>query len=121
MKSNHCNAFNLIIDIIVLNGICCESGEGSYLLAQGTAVLASGDDFSASKITDFCVTESASETAISQVSELKAKENVNENVKLEVYPNPTTRYVVIKAENSGQYLIRDMAGKDLLEGKVLDN
>ncbi|MEO0734664.1 MAG: T9SS type A sorting domain-containing protein, partial [Bacteroidota bacterium] len=44
------------------DGICCAYGNGSYSLAQGSTVLASGGSFASSEATDFCLGGSGPDT-----------------------------------------------------------
>ncbi len=103
------------------DGICCGYGNGSYELLQGATVLASGGSFASSETTSFCVvaTSEAGKFNTEEVSELIDR---NEEFDIEIYPNPVSNYLVVKANIVGpsSYLIRDVAGKTIISDKLID-
>ncbi|WP_340199858.1 fibronectin type III domain-containing protein [Ascidiimonas sp. W6] len=64
------------------DGICCGFGNGSYTLESSEGILASGGDFGASDVTNFCVDDTKSPALRTQ---LLAEED---NDMFKVYPNP---------------------------------
>jgi hypothetical protein len=49
------DCYDFVIRDAALDGICCATGNGSYTVSTGGSVLASGGDFGAREVTNFCL------------------------------------------------------------------
>lgn len=102
------------------DGMCCGYGNGSYSVTQGSNVLTSGASFGASETKNFCIA-ATNEAGLNQENGVTALNNTYTG-ELKLYPNPIEDYLVIslKEYDNSVYYIRDLTGKSIETGNILE-
>lgn len=105
--------YSFIISDQFGDGICCNYGLGSYyVLDVGGDTLATGSEFNAEEITDFCI------TSLNNVENQELKS-------ISIYPNPTKNIVHISFGDHTQVIqavaITDALGRTILHNSNLQN
>ncbi|GAB3339767.1 hypothetical protein GCM10027429_26580 [Marivirga atlantica] len=102
------------------DGICCSYGNGSYTLADGSGVIATGGDFNSSATEDFCVSGTSDFGLFS--------ENTPTSTELDkfgftAFPNPASSSINIRLSGSTEanFIIVDITGKEMSRGTIANS
>ena len=115
--------YSLIVKDTYGDGMCCAWGNGSYSLAEGSNVLASGASFASTDTNNFCVGGASSSRGDEPISIADDNDPIVFNVTM--YPNPVRGNeikLLLKDEGvqKATYVIRDLVGRNVREG-VIEN
>jgi bacillolysin len=96
------------------DGICCSYGNGSYSLANGADVIASGGSFSSSDATDFCLTNGLKSFSYVHQNFTNNEFDGFKYKEIRLFPNPVNEVLRIEAGNLSEVDVRitDMKGAE---------
>ncbi len=112
--------YDFVINDAYGDGMCCSYGNGSYQLANGSTILASGGSFAASATTNFCV---GNTTTTNSVSSTFTFEEGQQPDGFATYPNPVKEVLHIFTGKMGavDYTIVNAAGGIVKKGSLSAN
>jgi hypothetical protein len=107
--------YSFVINDVYGDGICCSYGAGSYSLADGGTILASGGSFGSSETTAFCVGGATSSVGYAISS------SIGQPTQVDMYPNPAVQTLnIASTREEATYLITNMMGQIVSSGQVVN-
>jgi trimeric autotransporter adhesin len=107
--------YSFVINDVYGDGICCSYGAGSYSLADGGTILASGGSFGSSETTAFCVGGATSSVGYTISS------SIGQPTSVDMYPNPAVQTLnIASTREEATYLITNMMGQIVSSGQVVN-